>query len=193
MYSFYAFLSRMKYISRWGLMKSLQPENVAEHSLEVALIAHALAIIENRVFGKALNADRVGMTAVFHDVSEVLTGDLPTPVKYFSSDLAKAYKSVEADAADRLLKLLPDEIKGDIACVLDPPRDTYEFLLVKCADKLAAYVKCIEELRSFNNEFKSAEKSTKAALDEMAAEVPSVRYFMDNFIGMYYKNLDELM
>lgn len=174
-------------------MKNLQPENIAEHSQQAALIAHALAIIENRVFGKHLNADRVGMMAVFHDACEVLTGDLPTPVKYFSGDISKAYKNVEVDAENKLLNMLPEEFKADITPLIRPEKDTYEYILVKCADKLAAYIKCIEELRSYNNEFKSALAATKAALEKSAEKVPSVNYFMDNFIGMFYKNLDELM
>lgn len=193
MYSFYAFLARMKYINRWGLMKNLQPENIAEHSQQTAIIAHALAVIENKIFGKNLDANKVGMMAVFHDISEVLIGDMPTPVKYFSPEIAAAYKNVESDAEERLLNMLPNELRYDIESIIRPEKTSYEYTLVKCADKLSAYIKCVEELRSLNNEFKSAHDTIKTALEKMAKTVPSLDYFLKNFAPMYYKNLDDLV
>lgn len=193
MYSFYAFLARMKYINRWGLMKNLQPENIAEHSQQSAILAHALAVIENKIFGKNLDVNKVGMMAVFHDTSEVLTGDMPTPVKYFSPEIAIAYKNVESSAEEQLLNMLPSQLKDDIAKIIRPDKASYEYKLVKCADKLSAYIKCVEELRSFNNEFKSAHDTIRESLDKMAKDVPSLEYFLQNFAPMYYKNLDDLV
>ena len=192
MYSFYAFLFRMKFIHRWGLMANLKTENAAEHSQQTALIAHALAVIDNIVFGANLNVDRIGMLAVFHETGEVLTGDLPTPIKYFSTEIAAAYKKVEAEAEKKLLSLLPTDLTKEFEAYVRPNKAGYEYKLVKCADKITAYIKCIEELKGQNKEFKSAHDSIKKDLNQMAKDVPCVKYFLDNFVDAFYKTLDEL-
>ena len=192
MHSFYAFLFRMKYINRWGLMSNSRPENAAEHSHHTVLVAHALAVIENTVFGNNINADRVGMLAAFHETGEVLTGDLPTPIKYYSDEIRRAYQEVESAAETKLLQGLPDKLKYEITQLVRPDKDSFEYRLVKCADKLTAYIKCIEELKSHNNEFKSARDTVKKDLLKMSLEFKSVKYFMKTFIDAFNKTLDEL-
>lgn len=191
-YGFFAFMGRMKYIMRWGLMRSVERENIAEHSQQTAVIAHALAMIDNRIFRKAVDADRTGMIAVYHETGEVITGDLPTPIKYYSEEISGAYKRVEAEAERKLLEQLPPELKGDISSLVCPDKDSYEYRLVKCADKLAAYIKCIEELRCNNGEFRSAYNTIGGDLERLKRDFPCVKYFCDNFLAAYYKTLDEL-
>lgn len=190
MSGFFAYLSRMKLIYRWGLMRNTQNENICEHSAQVAMLANALAVIENAVFGKEVNADRVGMLALYHESAEVITGDLPTPVKYYSREINSAYKEIERAAEAKLVDALPDALRTEYALMVSPDKNTHEYELVKYADKLAAYVKCIEELRMANQEFKSAHDAIEAELKACGNE--AVRYFMDNFIGAYALTLDEL-
>ena len=191
---FFATISRMKYIERWALMRSSRPENLSEHSLEVAMIAHALCVIGNVRYGKKLDADKAALIGLYHDASEIITGDMPTPVKYFNADIRGAYKEVEAVANHRLLDQLPEDIRGVYEEIFreDDPGETELRRLVKAADKLSAYIKCIEEERSGNQEFRTAMKSTEQTLDKMAEELPEVRDFMRDFLPSYGKTLDEL-
>ena len=189
-YNFYAYLNRMKYIKRWSLMHSIVNENIMEHSEQVAQIAHALAMISNKIFGGEVNADRCVTLAVFHECSEVITGDLPTPIKYYNNEIKVAYKDLEAVANDKLLSMLPDELRMDYESIIAPDESTKEYKLSKAADKISAYVKCLEELKSGNKEFQKAEKSIKKELEN--SSLPEVKYFMDNFIPGFKKTLDEL-
>lgn len=187
---FFALAYRQRYIARWGLMRNSEKENVAEHSYDVAVFAHALAVISREVFGKDCNALRCAALALFHDASEIFTGDLPTPIKYHNETLTRSYKDIEQLAADRLLSFLPEEMQGEYAGLLSPDEDTLEYRLVKAADKLSAYIKCIQERRAGNGDFSSAEEQTLAALKRM--DLPEVGYFIENFIPAFEKTLDEL-
>lgn len=195
---FLAILSRMKYIERWSLMRSSRPENLSEHSLEVALIAHMLCVIGNARYSRSLDAERAALVALYHDASEIITGDLPTPVKYHDGTIRDAYKAVERSAEERLLATLPDDLRPAIEDVLWPSADAgedelYLRRLVKAADKVSALIKCVEEERSGNAEFASAEESTRTAVGEMAAELPEVADFLREFLPSYGDTLDELL
>lgn len=194
---FFAIVSRMKYIERWALMRSTRPENLSEHSLEVAMIAHVLCIIGNVRYGRALDADRAAVVALYHDASEIITGDMPTPVKYRNSELRGAYKEVEAEAEAELLATLPDDLRpafeDAFARRADDAEDAYLHELVKAADKLSAYIKCTEEASAGNAEFKTAAVSTLAALEAMAETHPELKDFMEEFLPSYGKTLDELL
>ncbi|MFA5449689.1 MAG: 5'-deoxynucleotidase [Clostridia bacterium] len=189
-YNFFAYLSRMKYIERWSLMRSTERENIMEHSAQVAQLAHALAVINNRVFGGNASPDRAAALAVFHDASEVITGDLPTPIKYYNSRINDAYKELETVASDKLISMLPQELKSDYSAILNQDANSPEYAFVKAADKLAAYIKCIEEIKSGNKEFVKAHKATQAAVEE--SELKEVKYFADNFLQGFALTLDEL-
>lgn len=190
-HNFFAYMARMKLIRRWSLMKSVSDENVAEHSAQVAQIAHALALIKNRMFGGELNADRISSAALYHEASEVLTGDLPTPIKYYNPEIRKAYKDIEAVANDKLLSMLPEELRGDYRELIEVSSDSYEYALIKAADKISAYIKCIEELKSGNREFAKAEATLKKEVESFFY-LDEVKYFVDNFIDTFGKTLDEL-
>ena len=189
MYPFFAMLSRMKYINRWGLMRNTNPENIQEHSHMVAVLAHALAVIHNEKFGGQVDAGAVAVAALYHDASEILTGDLPTPIKYDNPDIQGAYKSVEAMAERRLLSMLPEEFRPTYEEALTIP-DPEVRALVKAADKLSAYLKCVEELKAGNDEFKKAKEQTYAALRENPT--PALGYFMEHFLSGFELTLDEL-
>ena len=191
MYNFFAYMSRMKLIRRWSLMKSVTDENIAEHSAEVAQIAHALAVIANKIYKKEVNADRVATLALYHECSEVITGDLPTPIKYYNPEIREAYKKLESVADAKLLSMIPKELQDEYAPLISQSADTYEHSLVKAADKLSAYVKCIEELKSGNREFAKAEVALKAEI-EAYFHLSEVKYFCDRFLPSYSKTLDEL-
>ncbi|MGN0473589.1 MAG: 5'-deoxynucleotidase, partial [Acutalibacteraceae bacterium] len=168
MSSFFAILSRMKYIDRWALMRNTESENLSEHSLDTAIIAHALAVMRNRRFGGNVNPERAALLAMFHDVPEVITGDMPTPVKYFSSEIRSAYAEVEAAAEQRLIDMLPDDIRQDYAPLISHTEEDAELLsIVKCADKLSALIKCIEEEKAGNAEFSAARAATEQAIRNM--------------------------
>lgn len=187
---FFAFLFRMKYINRWGLMRNTKTENLAEHSLEVAVMAHALCLISNEHFGTDLNAERAATLSLFHDSSEIITGDLPTPVKYFSPEIKKAYGEVEKVSAAKLLSMLPDDLKPSYESMFfkqESDRDLW--LRVKAADKLSAYIKCLEELKASNHEFSKASQTIKKALDDIS--LPEVKYFMEHFMKSFSLTLDE--
>jgi 5'-deoxynucleotidase len=188
---FFAYLSRMKFINRWGLMHNTYPENIQEHSLRVAMFAHALAVIRNRVFGGAVDPERTAVLALYHDASEVLTGDLPAPVKNFNPDIKTAYKAIEAAAARKLLQMIPEALRRDYRGLFeadDADREHRE--LVKAADKLCAYVKCLQEIGAGNGEFAKAEKALRASLDTLG--LAEVRYFLETFVPSFRLTLDEL-
>ena len=186
---FYALLSRMRYIARWGLMRGTIPENIQEHSHEVAVYAHALGVIRREIFHQDCDPEHLAVLALFHDASEILTGDLPTPIKYHDPAIRTAYKAVERAAEERLLVMLPEPLREAYRPALQPDSEEDE-RLVKAADKLSALVKCIEERKAGNREFLSTETQTRAALSEMA--LPEAEWFMANCLPAYEKTLDEL-
>ncbi len=186
-------LSRMRLIQRWGLMRNTRAENVQEHSLQVAVIAHALALISNREFGEQFNAERIALLGMFHDASEILTGDLPTPVKYGNDAVRAAYKALEQQAEQRLLELLPEDLREDYAPLLDSRRvDADEQRLVKAADSIAGYLKCVEEAGAGNREFIHAEKALLAKIELLSAELPAVQVFMQRYVPAFSLSLDEI-
>ena len=190
--NFFALLYRMKYISRWGLMRNSRTENISEHSLETAIIAHGLAVMRNKRFGGKVNPERVALLALFHDVSETITGDLPTPVKYFNSDISASYKQVERIALEKLLTMLPDDMREDYRDILIPSDADAEVMkLVKGADKLSALLKCIEEESAGNGEFALAKQGTVEAIKEL--DIPEVNEFLKEFLPAYKLTLDELI
>ncbi len=189
-YDFFAFMDRMKYIKRWQLMRSVREENIMEHSQQVAMFAHVLAVINNKVFGGSADAAKATLYAVYHECGEVMTGDLPTPVKYFNNNIHGAYKSLEDRACDKLLTTLPAEIRSVLEENIKPDTNCYEYALMKAADRLAAYVKCLEELRCGNSEFAKAGKSIEDDLH--SRKMPEVEYFFKNFIPSFSLTLDEL-
>jgi 5'-deoxynucleotidase len=188
---FFAYLARMKFIRRWGLMHSTYPENVQEHSLRVAQIAHALAVVRNRLYGGQVDPGRVVALALYHDAGEVLTGDLPTPVKTFNPEIKSAYRAIEAAAREKLLSMLPEALRPDYADILrQAVADGAHWELVRAADKLCAYMKCLEEIGAGNPEFAQAEKALRASVE--AVGLPEVRYFLDTFVPSLRLTLDEL-
>ncbi len=189
-YDFYAFLDRMKYIRRWSLMRSSREENVMEHSQQVAVFAHALALIDTKICGNAPDITKTVLCAMYHECAEVMTGDLPTPIKYYNKDILGAYKDLEGRAAEKLLGMLPQELAEGLAPFVNGDPASYEYKLVKAADKLAAYVKCLEELKSGNAEFKKAKESIERELK--SRKMPCVEYFMKNFIPAFSRTLDEM-
>ena len=186
---FFAYVSRMRFIQRWALMRNTAQENVQEHSHQVAVLAHALAVIRNEKFGGRVDAGQVAVAALYHDASEILTGDMPTPIKYDNPDIQKAYKEVEKVAEKKLLHMLPEELQGVYEPVITGQGGEIEEL-VKAADKLSAYIKCVEELKAGNNEFREAAAQTRKALE--AYELPEVAYFMETFMESFSLTLDEL-
>ncbi len=189
-YDFYAFMDRMKYIKRWSLMRSVREENIMEHSQQVAMLAHALALINNKIYGGTVNAEKCVLMAVYHECGEVMTGDLPTPIKYFNNSIHGAYKELEDKACDKLLATLPGELSSALEEFVKPDVDSEEHKIVKAADRLAAYIKCLEERRCGNSEFVKAEKSIEE--DIKSRNMREVNYFMENFIPAFMLTLDEL-
>lgn len=189
-YNFFAMVNRMKYIDRWALMPNTQKENIAEHSHSVAVIAHALALIGKREFGKDYDENRVAVLALFHDTTEVITGDMPTPVKYYNDEIKSVYKKIEAVAGQRLLSMLPDEYKVDYEPMFEHSDEDRElWLLVKAADKISALIKCIEENRMGNREFDIALKAQEQKIADI--DIPEVKFFSEHFLKSYYLTLDE--
>ncbi|MBQ4187882.1 MAG: 5'-deoxynucleotidase [Firmicutes bacterium] len=186
---FFAYIARMKHIKRWGLMPSSREENIQEHSLQVAMIAHALALLQNKHYGGTLDPEHIMAIAVYHETGEVITGDLVTPIKYFNEDIKTAYKNIEAIAEDRMISMLPEDMREDYRALIQP-KDEEEKRIVKAADKIAAYTKCLEEIRSGNKEFSMAEKALRKTIDEM--HMPVVDEFMRVFIPDFNVTLDEL-
>lgn len=185
--NYYAMLFRMKYINRWALMRNLRPETLSEHTLETAFIAHCLAIIAKNRFSEEIDPDRVAVTALFHDTAEVITGDLPTPVKYYNEDIKSAYKNIEAAAEDKLLELIPADLRDAFAPYYHPEQKTE--IYVKAADKFSALIKCREELNLGNKEFASAAKSAEKAIK--ALKLPAADVFLKEFVPAFETDLDE--
>jgi len=187
----FAYLSRMKFIKRWGLMRNTYPESIQEHSQRVAVIAHALATIRNRLHGGRVDAARTALLALYHDAGEVLTGDLPTPVKYFNPDIRAAYGRIEQAAADRLLAMVPAALQADYQALFqEGAADREHWELVRAADKLRAYLKCMEEVAAGNREFARAEQAVRATVE--AIPLPEVRYFLTEFAPSLGLSLDAL-
>lgn len=184
---FYAMMSRMKNIYRWGLMRNTRRENLSEHSLETAQIAHALAIINNKRLGGNADPQKAAVAAVYHDSTEIITGDMPTPIKYYNSEIKSAYKQIEAAAGDSLINMLPEDFKEDFKTVFSPDPETKR--LLKAADKLSALIKCIEELKMGNREFEVAEKTIREAIKNL--NCPEADIFIKEFIPSFYLSLDE--
>lgn len=189
-HNFFAYISRMRYIGRWSLMRNSLPENIQEHSHMVAVIAHALGVIRRDVFHIPCDPNEYAAVALYHDSSEILTGDLPTPIKYYSRSINAAYKEVEDIACRKLLATLPEELRGAFRPLINGETEARCHDLVKAADKLSAYIKCIEERRAGNDEFLSAEKQTREIL--VQSPLPEVKYFMEHFIPAFELTLDEL-
>lgn len=189
-FSFFAYLSRMRYINRWGLMRNTFQENVQEHSHMVAVLAHTLAVIRRDVLGRPADPGLAAAAALYHDAPEILTGDLPTPIKYYSPDIRDAYKQVEQVSAGKLLDMLPPELRGAYEPLVREDYDPDTRALVKAADKLSAYIKCVEELKAGNSEFRQAAEQTLEALK--AYGLPEVDYFMEHFLLAFGLTLDEL-
>ena len=191
LYHFFAYVSKLKYILRWGLKRNVENENVKEHSFDVAVIAHALAIIKNRYFDGDLNAERIAMMALYHDASEVLTGDLPGPIKYFNPSIAEAYKEVEKAAEQKLISMLPNEMRPDFLSLIDYKASGGEIgRLIKSADIISAYLKCIQEVDAGNAEFVLAKSRVELLLGDDTQ--PEVRCVLDKFVPSYRLTLYEL-
>ena len=188
-YNFFPMISRMRYINRWGLMRNTRLENIQEHSHQVAVLAHALAVIQNERFGGQVDPGAVAVAALYHDASEILTGDMPTPIKYDNPDIQNAYKAVESVAEQKLLSMLPPDLRPSYEDIITIP-DRSVHALVKAADKLSAYLKCVEELKAGNTEFKKAKEQTYAAL--LNNPIPALQYFMEHFLEGFELTLDEL-
>ena len=186
---FFALISRMRYITRWGLMRNTFHENIQEHSHMVAVLAHGLAVIDRDILGNSADPDRCASAALFHDASEILTGDLPTPIKYYNPSIKKAYKEIEAVSCEKLLGMLPEEVRASYAPLLHESDESVR-TIVKAADKLSAYIKCVEELKAGNTEFESAARQTEEALKAM--ELPCLDWFMAHCLDSFKLNLDEL-
>lgn len=190
MSDFFALLSRMKNIERWSLMRSNLKENVLEHSAIVGFISHSLGEINNVVFGGNIDSNLLVTLALFHECSEVLTGDLPTPIKYYNKSINTAYKELESLANKKLIGSLPSEFRDDYDNILNYPKDNYEYKLVKSADKISAYIKASEEVKSGNNEFFNAKETLFKAINNI--DLPEVKYFIENFLPSYLKDLDNI-
>ena len=195
-YNFFALISRMKYIDRWALMRNNREENLCEHCLEVSMLAHALATIGNVRYGKTLNAERAALIGLYHDASEIITGDMPTPVKYYNDDIKTAFKDVEDIACHTLLDKLPGDLRPAYEPIFfkdaDDENDVYLWKLVKAADKLSALIKCMEETGSGNTEFSSAMGTIMNSVSQMAETYPEVNDFVCEFLPAYGKTLDDL-
>lgn len=191
-YKFFALISRMRYINRWGLMRNTFQENIQEHSHMVAVLAHALAVIQRDILKQnGPDPDKCATAALFHDASEILTGDLPTPIKYYNPKIRDAYKQVEAISCEKLSGMLPEALRK----VYEPlllEDDALVKKYVKSADKLSAHIKCIEEIKAGNKEFTEAAKQTLEALMDSAKDMPALKYFIDNFLGSFMLSLDQI-
>ena len=189
-YDFFAYLNRMKHIKRWALMRSNVEENVMEHTEQVSVVAHALASIKNNIFGGNVDILKVVLYAQYHETSEVITGDLPTPIKYFNKEINHAYKDIEKGASLKLLSTLPNELKGEYEKYVLPDEESEEYKIMKCADKISAYIKCIEEVKSGNSEFIKAKETIYK--DIKKCDMEEVKYFVKNILPRYELTLDEL-
>ena len=184
---FYAMMSRMKNIYRWGLMRNTRNENLSEHSLEVAMVAHALAVIKNKRLNGNVDANRIATAALFHATSEIITGDMPTPIKYYNSDIKKAYKQIEKISEERLIGMLPEDMRDEFYSLYNPNEE--EKRIIKAADKISALIKCIEELSTGNREFAVAKKTIRQAITDL--KLPEADIFMEEFMESFSLSLDE--
>jgi 5'-deoxynucleotidase len=191
-YHFYAYMSRLKNIKRWNLMRNTREENVQEHSHSVVVIAHALCLIRNRILGGSVNEKEVLAFAAYHDANEVITGDLPTPIKYFNAEIKNSYKRIEEFANQTLAGMLPEKISREIAPYIYGDVAPEVKRIVKAADKLCAYIKCIEEKKSGNVEFERARKTIEKNIEKLASEMEEVKYFTEHFMPSFDMTLDEL-
>ena len=189
-YDFYAYMDRMKYIKRWQLMRSVKEENIMEHSHSVSVLAHALVSIHNEVFGGNADVSKTVLYALYHETSEVMTGDLPPPIKYYNRDIHGAYKELEKAACEKMTDMLPEELRKGIVPYIFADEESEEYQIVKAADRLSAYIKCLEELRSGNGEFSKAKKSIEEDLHQR--KMPEVEYFFEHFIPSFLLTLDDL-
>lgn len=188
---FFAMISRMKYIERWALMRNSEKENISEHSLEVAMIAHALAVLGNRRLGRSYDADRAALIGIYHDANEIITGDMPTPVKYYSNEMQTLFHGIEDRAAESLIRLLPEDMRDVYEEIFFPAGDDEPLKrLVKAADKISALIKCIEESKAGNREFDHARTTIEASIERM--DVPEASLFLSEFLPSYEKTLDEI-
>ncbi|MBR3833108.1 MAG: 5'-deoxynucleotidase [Lachnospiraceae bacterium] len=192
-YNFFATIARMKYIERWALMRNTRPENLSEHSLEVSMIAHALCVIGNVRYGKKLNEEKAALMGVYHDASEIITGDMPTPIKYYNKDMKDTFRKIEDEANRTLLNQLPEDMKSYYEKLFFKSDElSYEWKLVKAADKISALIKCMEEEKTGNREFVKARETISTTVDKLAESLPEVGDFVRDFLGAYNKTLDEL-
>jgi len=190
-YSFFAMLGRMKYIERWALMRNSIKENISEHSLEVAIIAHALAILGNKRLNRNYQPEHVALLGIYHDCTEIITGDMPTPIKYENNEIQSAYKQIEKAAAFRLLNMLPEDLREEYEIYfLDRAEDREARRLVKAADKISALIKCVEEAKAGNQEFRKAESTIRNSIETL--QCPEANIFMEEFFPLYCLTLDEL-
>ena len=189
-FNFFAYLSRMKYIKRWSLMHSMVEENIMEHTEQVSVIAHALAVIKNKIFNGNVSIEKVLLYSQYHETSEVITGDLPTPIKYYNKQIVGAYKDIEDKANRKLLSMLPDVLSEEYSKCVIPNQDSEEYKIMKYADRISAYIKCVEEVKAGNSEFVKAKETIY--LDIMKTDREEVIYFMENIAPAYSKTLDEL-
>jgi len=190
MYKFWAFLNRMKFIKRWSLMYSVKEENIMEHSWQVTTIAHALALIKNKKFGGAVDEKSVVLLAQYHETGEVITGDLPTPIKYFNQKITEAYKDLEVISCEKLVKKLPEELQGVYAEMIFPDKESIEAKIVKQADRICALIKCMEEIKAGNSEFKKAKQTILKDINKFDSE--ECKYFIENILPSFDKTLDEM-
>jgi len=189
--NFFAMMSRMKYIERWALMRNSQPENISEHTLEVSMLAHGLAVIGKRRLGSKVDPEKTALVALYHDSTEIITGDMPTPIKYYNQEIQEAFKEIETFAANRLLAMLPADLREEYENLFFPREGEEQmWKLVKAADKLSALIKCIQEEKAGNTEFASAKRTITETLLKLNLE--EVNIFMEEFLPAYYKTLDEL-
>ena len=187
---FFAVMSRMKYINRWGLMNNTKTENICEHSLVVAMLSHALVVISNKRYGTSLNPEHAAMLGIYHDASEIITGDMPTPIKYFNPVISEVYKQIEHVAEEKLVSYLPTDLQDDFKGLLTVSDEDKEYIpYIKAADKLSALIKCIEEEKVGNNEFSKAHATIKKALVDM--NLPYVNAFLEEFLPSFSLTLDE--
>lgn len=192
LYTFFAFMNRMKLVTRWNLMRANIKEDLMQHSASVAIIGQALGIIRNEVFGGNVNVDKIASLALYHDTAEVVSGDLPTPVKYYNSSMKGSYAEIEKAINDHLISTLPEELRNAYTPYIEPDEESIEYKIMKVADKLSAYIKCLEERQLGNKDFDKAFSRLTKALEDLKGEYPELKYFLDNFIDGFNESVDIL-